>query len=330
MNCSTTSSGEQRRLEAAHSRRWWADWAFALILPACTSAPSNEAQEFVSASAAALADDERPPGVEPCTTTQSQNHPAAIEFWRVFNGNDYAARANASELLKRATEDHPDDAYLALLHAHVNLWRLAEMQTFDDALVALGAVDTAEREFERSYALCPTDHRIPAWLGPLKVAAGRLFGDDARSEEGMRILEQGIAHYPRFVTFSKLLVFADVPIDTPEFKESLEAVRITRALCDGSADPSCTDTPRVPHNREGGAIYLGDVYARAQDREAALAMYMSAKSRPAWNTWQYQEVLEERIRSLDARMAAAATPSTLDDHPTAWAATNQCALCHRE
>lgn len=330
MNSSISMPVERLRPEPARARRAMLARACALALSACASTPSGEPPSTVDATLDALSvDGDRPPGVELCYTEQNQNHPATREFWRVFNAGDYAARADASELLMRAAEEHPEDSYFAFLQAHVNLWRLAEMQTLGDALVALEALDIAETQFERAYALCPTDHRIPSWLGPIKIRAGQLFGDDARVEEGKRLLEQGIARYPAFVTFSRLLVYSDAPIDSEEFQSSLDAVRITRDLCNDSTDPGCIDSPRVPYNREGGVIYLGDVYAMAQERENALATYMSAKSKPNWATWPYRDVLEERIRTLDARMAAAATASVLDDHETAWTVSNQCALCHQ-
>lgn len=301
--------------------------ALALLLLCCADLPDQK----LGANVVSLSyDDDRPSNIALCRTEESLNHPAAREFWRVFAGADYAARSGSAELLARAVEERPSDAYLALLHGHMSLWRAAERQTLVDNLDALGAATLAEQEFTRAYALCPTDHRIPAWLGPVKVLLGNLTLDAARVDEGMRILEQGIHEYPTFVTFSRLLVYANTPIDDPNFTHALDAVRVTRELCSKSADPSCNNSPYVPHNFQGGAIYLGDIYARAQDRAAALATYELAKSRPDWDKWVYKDVLDERIRTVDARMAAAATDTTLDDHPGAFDAANQCMYCHQE
>jgi len=302
-------------------------YALALLLLSCADLPD----QMPGASVASLSyDDDRPPNIALCRTDESLNHPAALEFWRAFASADYAARSGAAELLARAVEQRPTDPYLALLNGHVSLWRAAERYTLIDNIDALGAATLAEQELTRAYALCPTDHRIPAWLGPVKVLLGNLTLDDARVDEGMRILEQGIHESPTFVTFARLLVYATTPIDDPEFTRALDAVRVTRELCSKSADPSCNNSPHVPHNLQGGAIYLGDIYARAQDRTAALATYELAKSRPGWDTWDFKDVLDERIRTLDARMAAAASPTTFDDHPGAFEAANQCMLCHQE
>jgi hypothetical protein len=97
-----------------------------------------------------------------------------------------------------------------------------------------------------------------------------------------------------------------------------------------SDDPACRNHPRASHNVEGSAVFLGDMYAKAQDRTAALAAYESAKATNTWSTWDYQDLLAQRIAQLDKRMAALATPSTSDDLEPAWASQIQCSLCHRD
>jgi hypothetical protein len=96
-----------------------------------------------------------------------------------------------------------------------------------------------------------------------------------------------------------------------------------------SSDPACHNHPHAAHNIEGSAIFLGDTYAKAQDRSAALAAYQSAKAAPTWDSWDYQALLEERIATLDARMTAAVTASTADDLESAWNSPIQCSVCHR-
>jgi tetratricopeptide (TPR) repeat protein len=204
-----------------------------------------------------------------------------------------------------------------------------------DPFVALQAVEAAESELERAYALCPTDHRIPAWLGPIKIRMGRMLEDSAVVDEGFKVLEQGIQHYPGFVLFSKLLVYADLPASDPEFRKALDAVRENAKYCGTvatglSSDPACHDHPHASHNIEGSAVFLGDMYAKAQDRAAALAAYESAEAVPSWDSWDYRELLEQRIKTLDTRMAAELSPDTSDDVEEAWASQIQCSLCHRE
>ena len=49
-----------------------------------------------------------------------------------------------------------------------------------------------------------------------------------------------------------------------------------------------------------------------------------------WNSWDYQQLMTERLATLDARVAAAATEDTLDDLEPAWASQIQCSICHRD
>lgn len=279
----------------------------------------------------------RPPGVSLCYTEQSSLHAATTRHWDVMRRGDLAARGAMIEGLKAAAKAFPQEEEFALLLGLASLWRVAEPTLLDsiDLLGTLDAVQTAQRELERAYALCPTDHRIPAWLGPIKIRMGRMMGDDAQVEQGLSVLERGIAHYPGFVLFSKFLVYADLPASDPDFQKAVDAIRENAVYCGTPAtglsdDPACRNHPRAAHNVEGSAIFLGDMYAKAQDRAAALAAYESAKSVPTYASWDYQALLEQRIAQLDARMAALATPSPRDDLEPAWASQMQCSLCHRD
>ncbi|HKU44191.1 MAG TPA: hypothetical protein VJR89_38790 [Polyangiales bacterium] len=239
--------------------------------------------------------------------------------------------------LSAAASAEPMQEEFALLLGLASLWRVAEPYALEslDPILTLESITVAQRELERAYAMCPSDHRIPAWLGPIKIRMGRMLEDTALVDEGFAVLNRGIEHYPGFVLFSKLLVYADLPASDPEFLKAVDAVRENAVYCGSvasglSSDPACHNHPRAAHNIEGSAVFLGDMYAKAQDRSAALAAYQSAKSAPTWQSWQYRALLEERIVKLDARMAALASPSTSDDLEAAWSSAIQCSLCHRQ
>jgi hypothetical protein len=234
------------------------------------------------------------------------------------------AAAHARRLARRNST-----CLLGLAH----LWRLAEPlpdETMAPA-VQLTSANAARDHLRQAYALCPTDHRIPAWLGPILVRFGRTLGDQAQIDEGLAILEAGVAAYPSFVLFSKLLVFADYPRDAPEFQQALDAVVANADACAAApADPACLDHPRAAHNREGGVVFFGDALAKAGRRAEAEAIYRAALAEPGYGTWDHQGVLADRLATLDARIAAYATPDPSDDPVAAWAAPNQCALCHTD
>lgn len=279
----------------------------------------------------------RPLGVSECYSAMSSAHPATHSHWEALRGGDLQGRGAMIDQLKAAVAEHPDEQEFALLLGLASLWRVAEPLEIEslNPFLSLETIETAQSELERAYAMCPTDHRIPAWLGPIKIRMGRMLGDDALVQDGFAVLNKGIEHYPGFVLFSKLLVYADLPASDPEFKNAIEAVRENQVYCGTvttglSRDPACNNHPRASHNIEGSAVFLGDMYAKAQDRAAALAAYESAKAVPTYSSWDYRDLLDQRIATIDTRMAALATADPNDHLEPAWASQIQCSLCHRD
>jgi len=276
----------------------------------------------------ATPDAPRPEGVALCYTPAAEAHPATANFWAALGTGDRTARAGALTALEAATGELPDQEELELLLGLGALWTLAEPLPGEEANqlpVALAARD----HLRRAYELCPTDYRIPAWLGPVLVRFGRVLNNPPMIAEGLAILDEGIAAYPSFVLFSKLLVFADYPRDAPEFQQALDAVVANRAACAATpTDPACTDHARAAHNREGAAVFMGDALAKAGRKADAAETYQAALAEPGYAGWGFQALLADRISTLDARIAAFATASTDDDPPVAWAVTDQCAMCH--
>jgi hypothetical protein len=279
----------------------------------------------------------RPLGVALCYSAASDVHTATTQFWDVLRRGDLDARAGAIDALKAAAMAEPADEEFALLLGLASLWRVAEPLTLEslNLVLTLDSITTAQTSLELAYKLCPTDHRLPAWLGPIKIRMGRMNDDTSLVDAGFSVLNQGIEHYPGFVLFSKFLVYADLPATDPEFMNAVEAVRSNAVYCGTVetglfSDPACHNHARASHNIEGAAVFLGDMYAKAQDRAAALAAYGMAKKTDTWSTWDYQALLDERISTLDKRMKATATASTTDDLEPAWASQIQCSLCHRD
>jgi len=273
----------------------------------------------------------RPPGVATCYSAFSSSHPATGAFWAALRSGDLAARPQAIEALAAAAAEHPNEEEFALLLGLAHLWRVAEpniTELFDFAGL-LAAVDATRAELERAAALCPTDHRIAAWLGPVLIRSGRMSNNPDEVDRGMAILDAGIEAYPAFVLFSKVLVYADQPANDPDFLRAVEAITANIGVC-GAADPACGNHPRAAHNIEGSAVFLGDVYAKAGDRPRALAAYEAARASDDFATWDYDAVLTARISALDLNMASARNENPFDDPQWAWSATFQCSVCHRD
>lgn len=274
----------------------------------------------------------RPPGVALCYTDLSSNHPATVGFWDAMRADAKDERPAVIEALQDALDQHPDQEEFALLLGLGHLWRLAEPlpDEANDLLGQLTAVQGAESNLDTARELCPTDYRIAAWLGPIKIRMGRMFMNQAQVDEGFAILDEGIEFYPGFVLFSKLLVHADAPRDSADFQAALDAVVDNIDYCTGVNDPACSNHAHAAHNIEGSKVFLGDVYAKAGDRAAALEAYQSAMDVPDYDRWDWHDLLADRIDTLDARIAAFDTATTDDDPESMWAAGNQCSICHAD
>lgn len=287
--------------------------------------------------AAASPPDQRPPGVALCYTPLAGKHPATLAFWDALGGGKPEARADAISQLQTAVLTYPKEEELALLLGLANLWRVAEplASEANDQSGMIQAALAAQSNLQTAITLCPTDYRIDAWLAPVLVQEGKALGVQSTVDQGMQDLQQGIEHYPSFVLFSKLLVYADRPASDPDFQQALQAVIDDLGACGDPAtspDPACRDTPHAAHNVEGAAVFLGDVYAKAGRKSDALKVYGGAKTGPAYASWAFKDLLGQRIATIDARIAAAAAPADAGTSGVVniWDSNIQCTICHQQ
>ena len=280
---------------------------------------------------AAVPSNTRPAGVALCYSSTASSHPAVVMFDAALRAGDRSQRAAVIENLKAAADALPGEEQIHLMLGLAHLWRLAEPLAGEEMPSAqLPSALGARDHLKRAYELCPTDHRIAAWLGPILVRFGRTLQDQPTIDEGLAILDRGIAAYPSFVLFSRLLVFADSPRTEPAFQTALAAVVANIDACAATpGDPACTNAT-VSHNREGAALFLGDVLAKNGDRSAAETAYTDAMEGADFASWSYQPELAARIQGLDDRIARHANADPSDDPAVAWAATTQCAFCHSQ
>lgn len=277
----------------------------------------------------------RPDDVKPCYTPESEALPATAEFWTALGAEDRAARPAAISALQAAAKAHPAEEQIALLLGLAQLWRVAAPTEAEqkDGLGLILAATASRNQLERAYELCPADHRIPAWLGPILVNTGWRLKDQKAVEQGLAILQRGIDHYPAFVLFSRLLIYADRPAADPDFQNALRALRDNVDVCGDirtATDPACINSPRAPHNIEGSSLFLGDVLAKAGLRDEALRAYRDGQALPSHDGWPYQALLRERIATVDERVRAYQEPDPAKAPPSIWGAREQCAVCHQK
>lgn len=307
--------------------------------PAGATPPGTTGEEDATApdapfDAASAPVDQRPPGVALCYTPLADQQPATLAFWIAFAGAEPQSRASVISQLQTAVTTYPKEEELALLLALANLWRVAEplpSEASDQAGMEQAAL-AAQTNLQTALTLCPTDYRIDAWLSILLVAEGEALGAQSTINQGLQDLATGIAHYPSFVDFSKVLLYADRAPTDPDFQQALQAAQASVTACGNAAtslDPACNDTPHAAHNIEGAAVFLGDLYAKAGQKSQALDYYDGAKAGPAYASWAFQSLLAQRIATIDARIAAASAPdggaAGVDN---VWDSTIQCTICH--
>ena len=294
-----------------------------VLVAACSSGESNPAPDAPSAG--------RPDGVALCYSIAANESPAVTAFDAALRAGDRAVRADRIAALDAAAKAMPNEEKIHLYLGLAHLWRLAEPLPGEEtpAMQAPSAI-AARDHLEKAYELCPTDHRIAAWLGPVLVRFGRVLNDQATIDRGLAVLDKGIAHYPSFVLFSKLLVFADLAHDAPEFVKAVDAVFENVDACAVTpADPACTNAT-IPHNAEGAGLFLGDALAKGGKRAEAEAAYKAAAEGPAFASWSFQAELASRMSNLDDRIAKLRNSDPGDDPPVAWQSTTQCVVCHQQ
>lgn len=277
---------------------------------------------------------QRPAGVALCYTPLAEEHPATVAFREALLQDNRTARASAIAGLDAAANASPQEEAFALMLGLAHLWRLADPlpeEAKDPSTFIVSGLG-AKNSLERARALCPTDYRIPAWLGPVLVNAGRALNNQDTVAEGFKVLQEGIDHYPSFVLFSKLLVYADRPASDPDFQQALQAVVANADACGDinvTRDPACRNSGAAPHNEEGSVLFLGDVYTKAGRKADALRVFEEARGRPGYASWGFQRQLADRIAALDARAAALGDADLANDPEVIWRAGAQCAVCHK-
>jgi tetratricopeptide (TPR) repeat protein len=307
----------------------------ALATAACGTSSEPASPEVSHGWVETTSDEHRPSGVRTCPSDLSDVQAAAATFRAALATADYDARGAAVDGLASMVKAHASDPEARLLLGLGELWTIAEPAK-DADLATIGALAfDAKTQLEKAYALCPTDHRIPAWLGPIGARMGETLKDQKAFDQGIAILEQGIAEYPSFVLFSRVLIYANRPKGDPDFQKAVDAVVANIHACEAAPatatslqfilDPACNNSPHAYHNLEGASVFLGDVFAKAGRREDAVRSYAQAKLAPNFADWNAQALLDERMAGIDARIASYDKDGPKDE---AWNRTDQCTLCH--
>ena len=271
-------------------------------------------------------------------------------FWQTFHEGDYAHIAASLEAETAAYLAHPDDAVTAAHVAWLHLWRVAERRR-STALAATVTDDLtlARRYFQEAVALNPDDARYLGFLAGTTVAEATVHHDERLRRHGYFMLEDAIRAYPEFNLFTAGYVMSGLPARSAGFRQALEwqwrnldacaGEKVDRVHPDYSrylslevhAGPRrvCWNSPIAPHNFEGFFLNMGDMLVKTGDWQTAMAVYANARRSPAYSSWSYRQVLEDRIRDAPGNVERFNATNAGRALPMMFASAFACTACHQ-
>jgi hypothetical protein len=262
-------------------------------------------------------------------------HPLAVKaeesFFAAFNHDPRAKAAPLRDLWTAALAD-PSDGRTWLFLGLDHLWIAAEGDKTNPLTVE--HLVLAERFLTRAQELRPTDGRIPSWLVPVRMSLAGLTntkGDrKAEKDRILRGLLDAYAKDPTFHSFVIALLGFDAGRETPEFQRGLVALQSAHGGCVGSADPTCANRPRWPHNQEAYVTFEADYELKAGHTARARELLLGVQRIPSYPQWPFRSETEDRLHNLDAYAALYADADPGNDPPHLMASSQGlvCQRCH--
>jgi tetratricopeptide (TPR) repeat protein len=252
--------------------------------------------------------------------------------------------------LDRRLQQQPDDGYAHFYAAAFRLWKLSEdSNSLGGLLGALRLPDETIAHFERAQQLMPDDFRVPGFFGLTQLSIGTLTSDEASTQRGLRTLDRAIELYPAYGYFLRATATSGRAKDDPLFATTIGDMERMAEACllqkggeqvaylypdatDSVPHPRvCSNAGIVPHVWEGTFISFGDIALKSGVAAARVrALYRTAQASPAYATWPFARMLEQRIQDVETNAALYADTNPFNDPPV-WAASGHiCVGCHQE
>ncbi|MEM0962026.1 MAG: hypothetical protein AAGK21_05730, partial [Bacteroidota bacterium] len=269
--------------------------------------------------------------------------PFAVQgFWDAFESGAYDALDRVRFLLTAAYLENPADPQVTLLLAHAHLWSVSERARLDtpDPTITDHLV-LADAYFEEAFRLAPQDARIIGWLGSSRLPLGDLRRDSVLVAEGHALLRESVQRSPTFNHFTAGFILSSRPRASPEFADAVGQLWRNVDVCSGMRDASggdayeaalgvavaCANSEKAPHNYEGFMLTLGDVLLKDGRADEGKAIYRRAQLAPAYETWPYRDVLEQRL--VDADSLVAEWTSGRSEPEIVMGSAYTCTVCHQ-
>jgi len=274
----------------------------------------------------------------PAATPTATVDPAilAADGEAAFFDTLYGTRNREEEaiaLLGAAIAGNPSDGRSHFLLGMMHLFRAGQALTdyTNPSAFVLEEVARAQVALDAAVPLSGADPRVPGFRGAATFLNAVVNDDDELRALGLQQLRDAIVLYPDFNNFSFLGAVAPaVPADDPLFLEALELVRLAIASgCGPLNEPEiCGNEGKAPHNVQGAFLMFGDMYAKAGNATQALVYYRFGLQLPGKDTWPFRAAMEERIATVQDRVARWSDEDPSNDPPFAGKGSEACAICH--
>jgi hypothetical protein len=268
-------------------------------------------------------------------------------FWDTLWG-DADRQEDTLRNLEKAVARTPEDGRSHFLLGMMHLYRLGrDISDFGDpSAFALAEAEAAEASFGAAVPLLwdgdAGDSRVPGFAAAATYVNGIVHKDAALVQQGLDDLDATVALNPLFNSFDLIGVVPPVvPPSDPLYQTKvlplLDDLLATSATCVQTQPELCGNAGMAPRNLEGATLLFGDIYAkggrpadagsgRPSDAEQARTWYNLSLA--ASEGWRFRALAEERVATLDQRVALYRDADRSNDPRIVGTGPEACAFCH--
>ena len=272
-------------------------------------------------------------------------------FWQTFHGAHYDDIGQALEVLTPEYLKTPNDAVTAAHIAWLHTWRASERARMAAASATVtDDIRLARKYFQEAVTLDPSDARYLGFLASMTLAEGSIDKEERQLRRGYFMLKDAMHAWPEFNLFTAGYIVSSQPAASERFKDGLQWEWENLDVCVGEkvdrANPDyakympletkegrkrvCWNSWIAPHNLEGFFLNMGDMLVKSGDWRVAQKIYADARLSHEYEAWAYRDVLEERIRSAEANVAALNAPAAGAKTVMMINSTFACMACHQQ
>lgn len=249
----------------------------------------------------------------------------------LFGLQDRAEEAIA--LLEAAGRYDPNDGLAAFRLGMMHLFRFSQhiADFWNPTEFDRVEIVRAHEALNRAVILLPEDRRVPGFRAAATYMRGVVHKDEQLRQVGLQQLRAAIELYPEFNSFDFIGVVAPtVSAHDPLYAEVMQYVGDPlNAACSPFTQPEiCGNAGKAPHNIEGSLLLFGDLFAKAGDAARAAGFYRLALTPFSTEPWRFRSIVEERLRTVNERIALYQDHDLANDPPLAGYRAEACAICH--